>query len=112
MLRKLERIQETINYCRQLLNEEPGHIDVASALVDALVDYEEYDEALSIIKIYIKESDSINEENEVMFRSLVSLYNETNDKKELGSINKEIEEFVNCFDQSMLEELDDDIFFL
>ena len=102
------KADEAVSFCEKWYKEEPEAELSAVALIYARVNAKDYDGAEQLVEKYISKGDECTEENELVYRAAVRLYEERGDKKTAKQMKKLLDKYDEEVEQELMEEFDDD----
>lgn len=101
------KIEEAVEYCEAWYKEEPEAELAATALIYAEIRAKDYTRAEQIVEKYISKDDKCTEENEILYRAAVKLYEEKGDKKTAKQMKKSMEKYEDEVDRELMEEFEE-----
>lgn len=106
-LREQGKIEEAVEFCEAWYKEEPEAELSAVSLIYAKTSAKDYTQAEQIVEKYISKGDECTEENEVLYRAAVNLYEEKGDKKTAKQMKKSLKKYEDEVDRELMEEFEE-----
>lgn len=106
-LKEQGKIDEAVAFCEKWRKEEPEAQLSAVALIYARITAKDYEGAEQLVGKYIPADEECTEENELVYRAAVRLYEEKGDKKTAKRMKKSLEKYEEEVEQELMEEFEE-----
>ncbi len=100
------KVDEAVAFCEKWHEENPEEDLSTVALIYAKANAKDYDGAEQLVEKYIPKGEECTEDNELVYRAAVRLYEAKGDKKTAAQMKESLEKYEEEVDQELMEEFD------